>query len=66
MDIPVVFQLRSMINGAPSAKVLPFSEVVLDPADVITSADGSLATNIQFKAPVYVEGGTEICRMFSI
>ena len=59
MDIPVVFQLRSMINGAPSAKVLPFSEVVLDPADVITSADGSLATNIQFKAPVYVEGGTE-------
>jgi len=48
-----------MINGAPSAKVLPFSEVVLDPADVITSADGSIATNIQFKAPVYVEGGTE-------
>ena len=48
-----------MINGAPSAKVLPFSEVVLDLVDVITSADGSLATNIQFKAPVYVEGGTE-------
>ena len=59
MDIPVVFQLRTMINGSPSARVLPFSEVVLDPDDVQTSADGSIATNIQFKAPVYVEGGTE-------
>ena len=59
MDIPVVFQLRTMINGSPSARVLPFSEVVLDPDDIQTSADGSIATNIQFKAPVYVEGGTE-------
>ena len=59
MDIPVVFQLRTMINGSPSAKVLPFSEVVLDPDDVLTSSDGSIATNIQFKAPVYCEGGTE-------
>jgi hypothetical protein len=59
MDIPVVFQLRTMINGAPSPKILPFSEIVLDPDDVQTSADGSIATNIEFKAPVYVEGGTE-------
>ena len=59
MDIPVVFQLRSMVNGFPSARVLPFSEIVLDPDDVITSSDGSIATNIQFKAPVYLEGGTE-------
>ena len=59
MDIPVVFQLRSMVNGLPSARVLPFSEIVLDPDDVITSSDGSIATNVQFKAPVYLEGGTE-------
>ena len=59
MDIPVVFQLRSMINGLPSPRVLPFSEIVLDPDDVITSSDGSIATNVQFKAPVYLEGGTE-------
>ena len=59
MDIPVVFQLRSMKNGLPTSKVLPFSEIVLDPDDVITSADGSIATNVQFKAPVYLEGGTE-------
>ena len=59
MDIPVVFQLRTMSNGSPTPRILPFSEVVLDPDDIQTSADGSIATNIQFKAPVYVEGGTE-------
>jgi len=59
MDIPVVFQLRTMLNGSPSPKVLPFSEIVLDPDDIQTSADGSIATNVQFKAPVYCEGGTE-------
>ena len=59
MDIPVVFQLRTMVNGSPSPKVLPFSEIVLDPDEIQTSADGSIATNVQFKAPVYCEGGTE-------
>lgn len=59
MDIPVVFQLRTMENGYPTQKILPFSEVVLSPEDVITSADGSVATTFTFKAPVYLEGGTE-------
>ncbi len=57
MDIPVVFQIRSMKNGFPTQHVLPFSEIVLDPDDVVTSADGSVATTIEFKAPVYLEGG---------
>ena len=48
-----------MENGVPSPRVLPLSEIVLDPDDIETSADGSVATNVQFKAPVYVEGGTE-------
>ena len=59
MDIPVIIQLRTIVNGLPSTRVLPFSEVVLDPDDIQTSADGSIATNIQFKAPVYVEGLVE-------
>ena len=59
MDIPVVFQLRTMDGGFPTPRILPFSEVVLDPDDVQTSSDGSVATNIQFKAPVYLEGGKE-------
>ncbi len=56
MDIPVVFQIRSMQNGLPTQHVLPFSEIVLDPSEVNTSADGSVATTVTFKAPVYLEG----------
>ena len=56
MDIPVVFQIRSMKNGLPTQNVLPFSEIVLDPAEVNISADGSVATTVEFKAPVYLEG----------
>ena len=61
-DVPCVFQLRSMKNGFPTQHILPFSEIVLDPADVTTSADGSVATTVEFKAPIYLEGGnTEYC-----
>jgi len=56
MDIPVVFQIRSMNNGLPTQHVLPFSEIVLDPSEVNISADGSIATTVEFKAPVYLEG----------
>ena len=56
MDIPVVFQIRSMKNGLPTQNVLPFSEIVLDPSEVNISADGSVATSVEFKAPVYLEG----------
>jgi len=45
-----------MKNGYPTQQVLPFSEIVLDPADISISADGSIATTVTFKSPVYVEG----------
>ena len=57
MDIPVVFQLRTMENGLPTQKIIPFSEIVIAPEDITTSADGSVATSVEFKAPVYLEGG---------
>tara|TARA_R100000700_G_scaffold40929_1_gene58544 strand:+ start:8321 stop:15943 length:7623 start_codon:yes stop_codon:yes gene_type:complete len=60
MDIPVVFQIRTMQNGLPTQHILPFSEIVVDPSDVNVSGDGSVATTIEFKAPIYLEGkGTE-------
>ncbi len=61
VDIPVTFQLRTMENGFPSPKVLPFSEIILEPSQVNTSGDGSVSTSIQFKSPVYLEGGKEYC-----
>ena len=60
MDIPCVFQIRSMKNGLPTQHILPFSEIVLEPDDINVSGDGSVATTIEFKAPIFLEGnGTE-------
>ena len=56
-DIPCIVQLRTMSNGYPTQHVLPFSEIVLDPEDISISADGSVATTVVFKSPIYVEGG---------
>jgi hypothetical protein len=61
MDVPVTFQLRTMQGGFPTQYVLPLSEIILNPDQVNTSADGSVATTFQFKAPVYLEGGKEYC-----
>ena len=57
MDVPCVFQIRSMKDGFPTQHILPFSEIVLDPDDITTSGDGSVPTTVEFKAPVYLEGG---------
>ena len=60
MDVPVTLQIRTMNGGLPTQKILPFSEVTLDPEDVNISGDGSLSTSFVFPAPVYLEGnGTE-------
>jgi hypothetical protein len=61
MDIPVTFQLRSMENGFPTQHIIPFSEIILEPNQIQTSGDGSIATPVVFKAPIYLEGGKEYC-----
>ena len=64
-NIPLVFQIRSMKIGLPTEKVLPFSEIIVEPSEIAVSGDASVPTNIKFKAPVYLEGGTEyaICML---
>ena len=58
-DIPVTLQIRTMKHGTPTQKIIPFSEIVLDPSNVNVSGDGSVATSFVFDAPVYLDGGTE-------
>ena len=60
-DIPVTIEIRPMQQGYPTQIVLPFSEVTLNPDEIEVSNDGSVATPITFKAPVYLEGGKEYC-----
>ena len=59
MDIPMTFQIRTMQNGVPTQKILPFSEIVKDPDEINISQDGTVPTTFNFKAPVYLEPGGE-------
>jgi hypothetical protein len=59
MGVPVTLQIRTMENGYPTTRILPFSEVDLSPDQVNISSDGSVPTSFSFSAPVYLEGGIE-------
>ena len=56
-----VVEIRETINGAPGPKVLPFSRVRVKPSAITTSIDASIATRINFRAPVPVETDKEYC-----
>ena len=59
--IPVTVQVRDVVNGYPGQKILPFSEVTLNPDDVNTSTDGTTATKFTFSSPVYIQNNVEYC-----
>ena len=59
--IPVTVQMRDVVNGYPGQKILPFSEVTLNPASVNTSTDGTTATKFTFASPVYIQSNVEYC-----
>ena len=54
-----MFHIRETKLGQPARKVVPFSEVSLDPDQVNLSDDGTVATTFTFQSPVYLEGETE-------
>jgi hypothetical protein len=58
-NIPVTLQIRTVELGLPSQKVLPFSEVFLQPSQINVSQDGSSVTFFEFESPVYLNGNTE-------
>ena len=72
---PVTLQIREVVNGYPGKRILPFSEVTLNPEQVnistntVTLTDGSEAnypkydtpTTFTFPSPIYVENNTEYC-----
>jgi len=60
-NIPVTLQLRNVVNGYPGQKILPFSEVTKNPADVNISSDASAVTTFTFPSPVYIQDNVEYC-----
>ena len=51
----VTVMLREVVNGYPSSETIPFSKVHLQPSEVNISDDASIATTIEFEAPVILE-----------
>ena len=55
-------QVRTMELGTPTlTQVQDFASVTLDPSQIDVSEDASVATNVKFPSPVYLEGGQEYC-----
>ena len=62
--VPVRCEIRNMVNGYPGTDVVPFSTKYLNPSEITTSTDGSVATKFVFPSPVYLHEGTEYCVIF--
>jgi hypothetical protein len=60
-NIPVNLQIRESVNGYPGPGILPFSKVTLNPDQIETSNDATVATTFTFESPVYVQDETEYC-----
>ena len=59
-SVPVFVEIRTMELGTPTERLASQdARVVIGPDDIQTSTDASVATNIKFPAPVYLEPNTE-------
>jgi hypothetical protein len=53
---PVALELRPTDNGVPSStKVIPFSQVVRTPSEIVVSEDSSKPTSFKFRSPIYLQ-----------
>lgn len=51
----VTVMLREVVNGYPSAEIIPFSKVHFKATEISTSENGTVATPVFFKAPVRLD-----------
>jgi len=58
-SLPVTVEIRNVVNGYPGNKILPYSRVVKNSADINVSDTGATATTFTFSSPVYVTTETE-------
>ncbi len=57
--VPVKSYIVTTVNGYPTGDIVPGSESTVNWEDVVTSADGSLATTFEYPYPVYLSADTE-------
>ena len=53
--------IRTMENGYPSTKIVPFGQKHLTSAQVVISENASLPTTVVFDAPLFLSTTTEYC-----
>ena len=53
-EIPVSIDIRTVENGTPTQIIVPFSKVIKQAKDVITSTDASTPTTFTFESPVFI------------
>ncbi len=60
-SLPVTVELREVdsISGGITAKIVPFSRVIVPASDINTSEDGTAASPVYFPSPVYLTDGME-------
>jgi hypothetical protein len=59
-NIPVEVQIRTMELGTPTTTLVsPDARVLVKPSEITTSRDGTVATNIKFPSPIYLEPNLE-------
>lgn len=59
IKIPVRIEIREVVNGYPSSRVLPFSRVEVKATNVNISTDATAVTTFKFVSPVFLQNGTE-------
>ena len=53
-EIPVAIDIRTVENGTPTQTIVPFSKVIKQAKDVVTSTDASTPTTFTFESPVFI------------
>ncbi len=56
---PVEVELREVELGLPVTRRIPGTLVILDPNNITTSLDATVATNVTFDYPIYLHGRRE-------
>tara|TARA_Y100000310_G_scaffold58920_1_gene54236 strand:- start:303 stop:7325 length:7023 start_codon:yes stop_codon:yes gene_type:complete len=62
---PVTVDIRTVENGYPTQVKLPFSTVIKDAVDIITTSDATTPTTFEFPSPVYVNDQDEYALVIS-
>lgn len=56
--VPITAEIRPLVNGYPSSTdVIPSTLVIMDPEDINTSSDATVATRFAFTDPVFLPVG---------